>query len=61
MIATCSRLGRRLFDGVSYTIAFAIAFLGYEARTGLNPTQNVADLVKVRVLLWAQDNRRACL
>lgn len=27
--------------------AFALAFLGYEARTGLNPTQNVADIVKI--------------
>jgi hypothetical protein len=41
-----------LFDGISYTIAFSIAFLGYEARTGLNPTQNVADLVKICVLMW---------
>jgi hypothetical protein len=45
-----------MFDGLSYTIAFAIAFLGYEARTGLNPTQNVADLVKICVLMWAGNN-----
>eukprot|EP00890_Picochlorum_soloecismus_P004754 jgi/Picsp_1/527/NSC_00524-R1_protein len=45
-----------LFDGVSYTIAFAIAFIGYEAKTGLNPTQNVADIVKICVLMWAGNN-----
>lgn len=45
-----------MFDGLSYTIAFAIAFLGYEARTGLNPTQNVADLVKICILMWAGNN-----
>lgn len=45
-----------LFDGISYTIAFAIAFLGYEAQTGLNPTQNVADIVKICILMWAGNN-----
>ncbi|EFN50505.1 hypothetical protein CHLNCDRAFT_140117 [Chlorella variabilis] len=45
-----------LFDGVSYTIAFSLAFLGYEARTGLNPTQNVADIVKICILMWAGNN-----
>ena len=34
---------------MSYTIAFSLAFLGYEARTGLNPTQNVAAIVQVCV------------
>lgn len=32
--------------------AFALAFLGYEARTGLNPTQNVADIVKIWCALF---------
>lgn len=45
-----------LFDGVSYSIAFAIAFLGYEAKTGLNPTSNVADIVKICILMWAGNN-----
>lgn len=45
-----------LFDGVSYSIAFAIAFLGYEARTGLNPTSNVGDIVKICILMWAGNN-----
>lgn len=45
-----------LFDGVSYTIAFAFAFLGYEAQTGLNPTQNVSDIVKICILMWAGNN-----
>lgn len=42
-----------LFDGVSYTIAFALAFIGYEAQTGLNPTQNVSDIVKICILMCA--------
>lgn len=45
-----------LFDGFTYTIAFAIAFLGYEASTGLNPTQNVADLIKICILMWGGNN-----
>lgn len=45
-----------LFDGVSYTIAFTLAFLGYEAKTGLNPTQNVADIIKICILMWAGNN-----
>jgi hypothetical protein len=45
-----------LFDGLSYSIAFAIAFLGYEARTGLNPTSNVGDIVKICILMWAGNN-----
>lgn len=45
-----------LFDGVSYSIAFVIAFLGYEARTGLNPTNNVGDIVKICILMWAGNN-----
>jgi hypothetical protein len=45
-----------MFDGLSYTIAFSIAFLGYEAQTGLNPTQNVADIIKICILMWAGNN-----
>lgn len=45
-----------LFDGLTYTIAFAVAFLGYEARTGLNPTQNIADLAKICILMWGGNN-----
>ena len=45
-----------LFDGVSYSIAFAIAFLGYEAQTGLNPVANLQDLVKICILMWAGNN-----
>ena len=39
--------------GITYTAAFTLAWLGYEARTGLNPTQNLADVVKIMVLMWA--------
>jgi hypothetical protein len=45
-----------LFDGVSYSIAFAIAFIGYEAKTGLNPTANVADIIRICILMWAGNN-----
>ncbi|KAK9829582.1 hypothetical protein WJX72_006610 [[Myrmecia] bisecta] len=45
-----------LFDAVSYTIAFCLAFLSYEAKTGLNPMQNVGDIVKICVLMWAGNN-----
>lgn len=45
-----------MFDGLSYTIAFSIAFVGYEAQTGLNPTQNVADIIKICILMWAGNN-----
>ncbi|KAH7623716.1 hypothetical protein NADE_008538 [Nannochloris sp. 'desiccata'] len=45
-----------LFDGISYTIAFSIAFFTYEAQTGLNPTQNVADIIKIVILMWAGNN-----
>jgi hypothetical protein len=45
-----------LFDGVSYSIAFAIAFLGYEAQTGLNPCANISDLVRICILMWAGNN-----
>lgn len=45
-----------MFDGLTYTIAFTLAWLGYEARTGLNPTQNLADIVKICVLMWAGNN-----
>lgn len=45
-----------LFDGITYTIAFSIAFLGYEAKTGLNPTANLADIVKIVLLMWAGNN-----
>lgn len=53
----CSEtLSAGLFDGFTYTIAFTIAFLAYEANTGLNPTQNVADLVKICILMWGGNN-----
>jgi hypothetical protein len=45
-----------MFDGLSYTVAFSLAFLGYEARTGLNPTANMADIVKICILMWAGNN-----
>jgi hypothetical protein len=36
-----------LLDGVTYTIAFTLAFLGYEKSTGLNPARNLKSLLGV--------------
>ena len=45
-----------IFDGISYTTAFVIAFLAYETSTGLNPTKNVADIVKIMLGMWVGNN-----
>lgn len=37
-----------LFDGVTYTTFFVLAFLGYEKSTGLNPATNLKSLLGVR-------------
>lgn len=36
-----------LFDGVTYTTFFVLAFLGYEKSTGLNPAANLKALLGV--------------
>ena len=36
-----------LFDGVTYTSFFALAFLGYEKSTGNNPAANLKALLGV--------------
>ncbi|PSC73555.1 hypothetical protein C2E20_3215 [Micractinium conductrix] len=45
-----------LFDGLTYTVAFSLAFLGYEARYGVNPTTDMAAVAKICVLMWAGNN-----
>ncbi|EFN55448.1 hypothetical protein CHLNCDRAFT_133767 [Chlorella variabilis] len=55
-LGLAAALSYGIFDAMTYTIAFSLAFLGYEARTGLNPTQNVADIVKICILMWAGNN-----
>lgn len=52
----CAAAAAGLIDGVSKTVMFTIAFLGYEASTGLNPAKNLGDLLKVYLLMWAGSN-----
>jgi hypothetical protein len=40
-----------LLDSVTYTIAFTLAFLGYEKSTGLNPARNLKSLLGVSFAL----------
>jgi hypothetical protein len=37
-----------LFDAVTYTTFFVLAFLGYEKSTGKNPAANIKALLGVR-------------
>lgn len=39
-----------IFDGVTYTSFFVLAFLGYEKSTGLNPAANLKALLGVSYL-----------
>lgn len=41
-----------LFDGVTYTSFFVLAFLGYEKSTGKNPAANLQALLGVRISLY---------
>ncbi|KAG0615484.1 hypothetical protein M758_5G044900 [Ceratodon purpureus] len=45
-----------LFDGVTYTSFFVLAFLGYEKSTGQNPAANLKALLGVVVLMWTGNN-----
>ncbi|CAI7808741.1 unnamed protein product [Closterium sp. NIES-53] len=45
-----------LFDGVTYTTFFVLAFLGYEKSTGLNPAANLKALLGIVVLMWTGNN-----
>lgn len=45
-----------LFDGVTYTAFFVLAFLGYEKSTGLNPAANLKSLLGIIVTMWAGNN-----
>lgn len=44
--------------GITYTAAFVLSWLAYEARTGLNPTQNVKDILLLMVAMWAGGQSR---
>ncbi|XP_021851687.1 uncharacterized protein [Spinacia oleracea] len=45
-----------LFDGVTYTSFFVMAFLGYEKSTGNNPAANIKSLIGIVLLMWAGNN-----
>ncbi|CAN1217837.1 hypothetical protein LINPERPRIM_LOCUS1143 [Linum perenne] len=45
-----------LFDGVTYTSFFVIAFLGYEKSTGNNPAANLQALLGIVILMWTGNN-----
>ncbi|XP_016445254.2 uncharacterized protein LOC107770461 isoform X1 [Nicotiana tabacum] len=45
-----------LFDGVTYTSFFVLAFLGYEKSTGNNPTANLQALLGIIIAMWAGNN-----
>ncbi|KAL3700586.1 hypothetical protein R1sor_018608 [Riccia sorocarpa] len=45
-----------LFDGITYTTFFVLAFLGYEKSTGQNPATNLKALLGVVVLMWGGNN-----
>ncbi|KAJ8440663.1 hypothetical protein Cgig2_031080 [Carnegiea gigantea] len=45
-----------LFDGVTYTTFFVLAFLGYEKSTGKNPAANLQALLGIVLLMWTGNN-----
>ncbi|KAF7148837.1 hypothetical protein RHSIM_Rhsim03G0219300 [Rhododendron simsii] len=45
-----------LFDGVTYTSFFVLAFLGYEKSTGKNPAANLQALLGIVILMWTGNN-----
>ncbi|KAL9426878.1 hypothetical protein AB3S75_033626 [Citrus x aurantiifolia] len=45
-----------LFDAVTYTSFFVLAFLGYEKSTGKNPAANLQALFGIVILMWTGNN-----
>lgn len=45
-----------LFDGITYTTFFILAFLGYERSTGKNPAANIQALLGIVILMWTGNN-----
>ncbi|KAK4433209.1 hypothetical protein Salat_1083100 [Sesamum alatum] len=45
-----------IFDGVTYTSFFVLAFLGYEKSTGKNPAANLQALLGIVILMWTGNN-----
>ncbi|KDP21803.1 hypothetical protein JCGZ_00590 [Jatropha curcas] len=49
-------LGYGLFDAITYTTFFVLAFLGYEKSTGKNPAANLQALLGIVILMWTGNN-----
>lgn len=45
-----------VFDAVTYTSFFVLAFLGYEKSTGQNPAANLKALIGIVILMWTGNN-----
>lgn len=45
-----------IFDGVTYTSFFLLAFFGYEKSTGNNPAANLKSLLGIVILMWTGNN-----
>ncbi|KAF2306554.1 hypothetical protein GH714_019404 [Hevea brasiliensis] len=45
-----------LFDAITYTTIFVLAFLGYEKSTGKNPAANLQALLGIVILMWTGKN-----
>ncbi|CAL5015084.1 unnamed protein product [Urochloa decumbens] len=45
-----------LFDAITYTTFFVLAFLGYEKSTGKNPAANLKALLGIVILMWTGNN-----
>eukprot|EP00249_Psilotum_nudum_P009321 c21854_g1_i1 orf=472-1308(-) len=45
-----------IFDGITYTTFFVLAFLGYEKSTGRNPAANIQALLGIVILMWTGNN-----
>ncbi|XP_074273103.1 uncharacterized protein LOC141596761 isoform X1 [Silene latifolia] len=45
-----------LFDAVTYTSFFVLAFLGYEKSTGKNPAANIQALIGIVIMMWTGNN-----
>lgn len=45
-----------LFDAVTYTTFFILAFFGYEKSTGKNPAANLQALLGIVIIMWTGNN-----
>uniref|UniRef100_A0A0D9W8Z0 Uncharacterized protein n=1 Tax=Leersia perrieri TaxID=77586 RepID=A0A0D9W8Z0_9ORYZ len=55
-LGSAAVLAYGLFDAVTYTTFFVLAFLGYEKSTGKNPAANLKALLGIVILMWTGNN-----